>query len=128
MLYLFLLGRILLGGYFLKSAYNHFKNHKALAGYAASKGTPLPTQAVLGTGVLLLLGGLGILFGVMVEWAVLCIVVFLVGVTFKMHQYWNDGDPMMKMSDEINFYKNLALLGAVLMLLSVPLPWPMSLF
>ncbi len=48
--------------------------------------------------------------------------------TFKMHQYWKVTDAGMKMGEEINFKKNLALLGALLMLLAIPLPWMFTLF
>lgn len=120
MLYLFVIGRILLGGYFLMSGYSHFKNLKMLSGYAGSKSVPMPTAAVFVTGLLLLLGGAGILLGVYVQFAVACLVVFFVGVTFKMHDYWTLQEPMQKMTQEINFKKNLALLGAVLMLLAIP--------
>ena len=128
MLYLFLLGRILLGGYFIMSGYNHFKNLNMLTGYAQSKGVPLPKVAVFATGLMLLLSGAGILLGVYVEYAVLLLSVFLVGVTFKMHQYWKVSDPMQRMGERVNFYKNLGLLGGVLMLLAIPLPWALSLF
>ena len=127
MTYLFILGRILLGGYFLKAGYNHMKNMKMLAGYAGSKKVPMPTTAVFFTGLLLLIGGLGILLGVYVQFAILCIVVFLIGVTFQMHDFWKDKGPE-RMGNEINFYKNMALLGAVLMLLMIPLPWVVTLF
>ena len=119
MTYLLLLGKILFGGYFLKNAYNHFKNRAGLTGYATSKGVPMPAFAVAGTGVLLALGGLGVLFGRYEQVALACIAVFLIGVTFTMHQYWKTTDPMARMGEEVNFYKNLALLGAVLMLLAL---------
>ena len=125
--YLFILGRVLLGGYFIKNAYNHLKNTDMLAGYAGSKGVPMPKVAVIMTGLMLLLGGAGILLGVYIECAVFLLAVFLVGVTFKMHRYWEVADPMMRMGENVNFYKNLALLGAVLMLLSIPTPWALSL-
>jgi hypothetical protein len=44
-----------------------------------------------------------------------------------MHNFWKDEDPQMKMADRINFMKNMALLGALLMLLAIPLPWPLRL-
>ena len=128
MIYIFLLGRILLGGYFLMNAFNHFKHSGALTGYAQSKGVPMPKLAVFFTGLLLLLGGAGVLLGVYVECAVLFLSIFLVGVTFQMHQYWKVSDPMQRMGEQVNFYKNLGLLGAVLMLLAIPTPWVMSLF
>lgn len=124
---LFILGRILLGGYFIMQAYNHFKNVEAMAGYAASKNVPHPKWAVLGTGALLGFGGLCILFGVLIPWAVLALAIFLVGVTFKIHNYWVVTDPNQKMMERVNFYKNLALLGGVLLLLAIE-DWPMSLF
>jgi len=128
MMYLFVLGRILLGGYFIKNAYNHFKNNQMLSGYAGSKGVPVPKLAVFVTGAMLLLGGAGVLLGVYVEYSVALLALFLVGVTFMMHRYWEISDPMQRMGENVNFYKNLGLLGAVLMLLAIPTPWVMSLF
>lgn len=125
--YLFLVGRVLLGGYFLMSGFNHFKNLEGSAGYAASKGIPMPKVAVGLTGLMMLLGGAGVLLGVYVQYAVLLLSVFLFVTAFKMHQYWAISDPMQRMGERINFYKNIGLLGAILMLLAIPLPWVMSL-
>ena len=127
-LYLFVLGRILLGGYFIKNAYNHFKNLEGLAGYAQSKGGPIPKVSVAVTGLMLLLGGLGILLGAYVSISVLLLVLFLLGTLVKMHKYWEVADPAARMGEHVNFYKNLALIGALLVLLAIPLPWPVSLF
>jgi len=74
------------------------------------------------------LGGAGVLLGVYVEYSVALLALFLVGVTFMMHRYWEISDPMQRMGENVNFYKNLGLLGAVLMLLAIPTPWVMSLF
>jgi len=128
MIYLFVLGRILLGGYFVMAGINHFNNHAMLTGYAQSKGTPMASYAVWLTGLMMLLGGLGILLGVYIELSVFLLALFLIGTSFKMHQYWKVTDQMAKMGEEINFKKNMALLGAVLMLLMIPLPWAVSLF
>jgi uncharacterized membrane protein YphA (DoxX/SURF4 family) len=126
--YIFILGRVLLGGYFIRSGINHFRFLQNMVGYAQSKGVMMPKLAVSATGLMLLLGGVGVLLGVYVQWAVILLTIFLIGVTFKMHQFWTITDPMQKMGEEVNFYKNLALLGAVLMLLAIPLPWALSLF
>ncbi|OHA32102.1 MAG: DoxX family protein [Candidatus Taylorbacteria bacterium RIFCSPLOWO2_01_FULL_43_44] len=128
MLYLFLLGRILLGGYFIQNAYNHFKNVDSLTGYAQSKGVPWAKASVLITGLMMLLGGLGILLGVYVEISVLLLSVFLLGTLWKMHRYWEVSDPMARMGEYVNFYKNLGLLGTILMLLAIPTPWVLALF
>jgi len=127
MLYLFLLGRILLGGYFIMNGYNHFKHLANMTGYAKSKGLPMPRESVILSGAMLFLGGLGVVLGVWVELAVLLLVLFLVGTLLKMHTYWTVTDPMARMGEEINFYKNVALIGALLMLLMIPAPWATSL-
>lgn len=120
---LFLLGRILYGGFFVMNGMNHFVKMGMMKGYAASKGVPAAGLAVAVTGLLLLAGGLGILLGVYVPWAIAALIVFLVLVTFKMHNFWAIADQNMKIVEMINFTKNMALLGAALMFFAVPLPW-----
>src|SRR5438128_260412 len=99
----FLLGRLLLGGYFLHAGWSHFRNRKMMVGYAGMKGVPLPMAAILGTGVLLAVGGLSILTGVFPYVGLGLLAVFFVGVTPKMHDYWNAKDPMQRMGDRVHF-------------------------
>jgi uncharacterized membrane protein YphA (DoxX/SURF4 family) len=84
---LLLLGRILFGWFFLVNGLSHFRHLSSMAGYAASKGVPMPRLAVGGTGTLLVIAGLGYLLGIYVFWAALAALVFFAGVTFKMHAY-----------------------------------------
>lgn len=114
---LWLVGRVLFGGYFLYNAYNHFKNTSSLTGYAASKGVPNPKVAVLGSGVLLLLGGLSVLMGYQMVYGLWALVIFLIPVTFTMHAFWKESDPAARASARIDFTKNLALVGACLLLM-----------
>lgn len=110
------------------SGLNHFKHLPMLTGYAQSKGVPMPKEMVMLTGLMMLLGGLGVLLGVYVTWSIYLLVLFLLLASFKMHQFWKVTEPMSRMGEEVNFKKNLALLGALLMLLAIPLPWAMPLF
>lgn len=123
---IFLIGRILFGGYFVMSGMNHFMKLGMLSGYAASKGVPSSKLAVIVTGLLLIVGGLGMLLGAYIQWAVLALALFFIPVTFKMHNFWAVSDPAMKMMEMVNFMKNMALLGAALMTLGVT-NWPYSL-
>ena len=124
---LFLIGRILFGGYFIMMAISHFSRVEPMAGYAQSKRVPMPKPAVLFTGLLLLVGGVGILLGIYINLAVAALVLFFVPVTFIMHAFWKIQDGQAKMMEQIQFMKNTALLAAILMLLAIPQPWPMSL-
>ena len=125
---LFLVGRILAGGYFVMSgAMGHFKNHGMLTGYAASKGVPMAGVAVYFTGLLLIGGGVGILTGAYISLAVACLALFFIPVTFWMHRFWEVKDPQIQMAEMVNFMKNIALLGFALMMLTIPQPWVYSL-
>jgi uncharacterized membrane protein YphA (DoxX/SURF4 family) len=112
-----ILGQIIFGGYFIYSGFNHFKNEKSFTAYAKSKGIPSPRLAVLLTGAMLLAGGLGFLLGINIEESAILLLLFLVPTTFAMHAFWKATDPMQRMGDQVNFTKNLALIGAILMLL-----------
>ncbi len=121
--YIFLASRILFGGYFVISGWNHLRHSDMLAGYAASKKVPSSKAMVILSGLMIFLGGLGIVLGVFHSIAVLLIVLFLIPVTFIMHNYWADADPQAKMNDKIAFMKNMALIGGALAFLAVA-PWP----
>jgi putative oxidoreductase len=123
----FLIGRIIAGGFFLMNGFNHFAKLNMMAGYAKSKGTPAAEVAVGGTGVLLLLGGASLLLGYHPTIGAGLLVIFLLGVSFGIHNFWAVQDPQAKMGEMTNFLKNMALLGLLLMTLLIPRPWPMSL-
>jgi putative oxidoreductase len=59
-------------------------------------------------------GGLSILLGYRAKLGAWLLVLFLVPVTLAMHQFWAAHDPMMAQIQQVNFMKNLSLLGAAL--------------
>lgn len=119
---IFLIGRVLFGGYFLYNAWNHLANSAALAGYAKFKGVPMPRMAVIGSGLLLLIGGYAMLTGMHTMLGAWALVLFLVPVTFQMHAFWNE-TPENRQTQQIMFGKNVALIGAALMMLAISTPW-----
>jgi len=123
----FLIGRIIFGSYWLMAAVNHFKNLAHMSEFAKAKGTPLPKLALSGTGVLLLAGRLSMVLGIYPVIGIALLIVFLLGVSVQVHSFWKVDDAQFKQIDVINFTKNMALIGALLMFLLLPRPWPMSL-
>lgn len=109
-------GKILFGGYFVYNGLNHFIQMKNLKGYAAAKGLPMPGFMVIVSGLMLLLGGLYIIFDFYFMIGGWLIVAFLVVSSFAMHAFWKE-EGQAKMGEMINFQKNLALAGAMLMLM-----------
>lgn len=123
---LFLIGRILYGGFFLMMGINHFRNTDMLTAMSRQGGVPSPRFAVYLTGLLLTLGGLGVMLGLFPQIALILLIIFLLPVSFQMHAFWTVSEED-KMQEMINFLKNMALVGAALMLLFISLPWPLSL-
>ena len=123
---LFLLGRLIFGGFFLFSGVNHFLSVASMAQYTGAKGVPMPELAVVATGVLLCAGALSILLGLWPHAGAACLILFLAVVTPTMHNFWTVADPAQRMMEMANFMKNTALLGSALMLMGVPTPWPYS--
>ena len=111
-----LIGRILFAALFLGSAFGHFTQTDAMAGFAKSRGVPYARVAVLVGGVLLLFGGLSILLGVWPDLGALALVVFLVPTAVLIHGFWKETDPMTRQMEMVQFQKDLALAGAALML------------
>ncbi len=123
----FLIGRLIFGGFFLYNGINHLREHKNLKQYAASKHVPQPDAAVITSGAALILGGASILLGVKPKLGAAAIAGFLAGVSPVMHDFWKVQDPNQRMNEMVNFTKNLALLGGALALMGVEEPWPVSL-
>jgi len=124
---IFLVARIVLGLYWLEVAYGHLFKSAGLIGYTQSKGIKSAKAAVIGSGILALLGGLSILFGIRPHYGIALLVIFLLGVSWKMHPYWKVTDQMAKMSERVNFNKNIALAAAILALFAIAQPWVYSL-
>jgi uncharacterized membrane protein YphA (DoxX/SURF4 family) len=123
---LFVIGRGMFGGYLLYNAVNHFLHEKRMSQYAAAKGVPAPDAAVTGSGALLAAAGVSILAGVKPKQGIAALIAFLVPVTLQMHRFWEETEPSARMTETINFAKNLGLAGAALTMLQIAEPWPIS--
>ncbi len=117
--FLLIVARVLFGGYFILNGYNHIAKGSHMVGYAASKKVPSPKNMIMLSGIMILLGGLGILFWREVNIAVILIALFLIPVSFVMHDFWNEKEPMAKMNSYIAFSKNIAILGGALAFLFI---------
>lgn len=81
---LHLIGRLIVGGFFIFNGLQHFMNLGMMKGYAGSEGVPAPGLAVPATGSMLVLGGLSVLLGLWPEAGLALIILFLVPVAFMM--------------------------------------------
>lgn len=123
----FLVGRLLLGIYFVMAGTNHFMHRDMMTAMTASKGLPVPTLAVLGSGALLVLVGISLVLGLLPMFGLLAAIAFLVSAALLFHDFWTETDAGQRAAQMVHFLKNIALAAATLMLLAVPTPWPLSL-
>jgi putative oxidoreductase len=112
--YLVLLGRILFAAIFLAAAPRHFTAEGAA--HAAELGVPLARLAVPISGVMAIAGGLGVVVGYQTRASAWLLIGFLVPVTVMMHAFWRLDDPVAVHTQQAMFMKNLAMLGALLLI------------
>ena len=110
-----LVGRVLLALMFIISGWGKLNDFSGTAGYIASQDLPMP-QVLAVIAVAIELGaGLAIALGWKTRWAALVMVVFLVVITPIFHAFWNVPADQAMMQ-QINFMKNLSILGGMLVL------------
>ena len=123
---LHVLGRAIFGGFFAYNGINHFMHQKSMSQYAGAKGVPAAESAVPATGAVMLAGGASIMAGLKPRQGLAAVIGFLIPVTLQMHRFWEEQDPGKRLTELTNFSKNLALVGAALMMLQIDEPWPGS--
>jgi putative oxidoreductase len=125
---LFLLGRILFGATLAFMGLNHFMDVDTMAGYAEFKGLPAPRFSVIASGLLLVLGGLGVVLGAFPVLAAGALAAFLLASAVTMHDFWSVDDPEEKQNEMTSFLKNVYGAGAAVALLAVGgTAWPYAL-
>jgi putative oxidoreductase len=108
-------GRILLALIFLTSGFNKITGFEGTVGYIASKGLPLPQVGAIIAIVCELGGGILLAIGYKARWAALVLAVFTLAAGILFHDYWALSDAAQIAQNKINFWKNVAITGGMLM-------------
>ena len=109
-----LVGRILLAVIFITSGFAKITGFEGTVGYIASKHLPLPQLGAIIAIVVELGGGILLAVGFKARWAGLALAIFTLAAGFLFHDFWN-ADAAAKMGQQINFWKNVAIAGGMLM-------------
>jgi len=89
-----LIGRILFALIFVTSGFSHFSEQSMK--YAESHGVLMSVVTVPLAGLMVIFGGISIAIGFKAKWGAWLIVLFLLPVTFIMHNFWTITDPMSR--------------------------------
>jgi len=111
--YLALVGRQLFSVIFIIASAGHFT--PGTIQLAAEHGVPMAGLLVPVSGLIALAGGLSVLFGYRARLGGALLVVFLVPVTFTMHNFWAAADAATFRLELALFLRNIVLLGCALL-------------
>ena len=114
---LVMVGRIALAALFIWSGLGKLMGGlDGTAGYIASQGLPMPMVLAAVTVALELCGGLLLAIGWKARWVATLLALWLIPTTLIFHRFWGDVPAAEVMNQQINFYKNIAILGGMLLL------------
>jgi uncharacterized membrane protein YphA (DoxX/SURF4 family) len=113
------IGRVLFALIFVASGINHITKADAMTGYAQFKGVPSPKLAVIGSGVVMGLGGLSLILGVYADLGAIVLAAILLLMAVKMHNFWTLEDAQAKQADMIGFLKNVSMAGGALFMFAL---------
>lgn len=113
-----LVGRALLAFLFLQSGWLKMFEFGKTAATMAAKGVPMAEAALVVTIAILLGGGLMLLLGWHARWAALVLFVWMAPITLIYHAFWAV-EPAQFSNQANHFLKNLALTGALLMIVGM---------
>ena len=111
--YLAFAGRQLFAVMFIIASAGHFTS--GTIALAAQHGVPMASLLVPASGLVALAGGLSLLFGYRAKLGAWLLVLFLVPVTFTIHNFWAVSDPMMFQIQLTMFMRNVMLIGGALL-------------
>jgi putative oxidoreductase len=109
-----LLGRGLLGLYFIVPGFSKITGWAGSVDYMAAHGVPLTPVALVITILLQIGGGISLLAGYRTQLCGLVLAALTLLITVFMHDFWNVEDAVQQGHETQNFIKNLAIMAGLL--------------
>lgn len=110
-----LIGRLMIAFLFIPAGIGKLMGFGGTVGYITSAGLPLPEVAAAVAIVIELGLGIALLLGFKTRWTAIVMAIFTVVTALFFHKYWSAPEAM-KMMQQINFNKNIAIAGGLLAL------------
>jgi putative oxidoreductase len=114
--FLLLVGRVLIGWIFVRSGWGKVMDLHTFAATMPSRGG-LPVWLGYVAGPVEVVGGAAVMLGWYTRWAALLMLIFTVFATFSSHRYWEFTEAAARRAQDINFYKNVAIMGGFFFLM-----------
>lgn len=110
------LGRVLLGLYFLVPGLMKITGYAGMQTYMTQHGVPWTQPLLIMTIVLEVGGGLALIAGWRTRWIALLLAGLTLAINLYMHDFWNVYDGGSQQHETQNFIKNMAIFAGLLIL------------
>ena len=111
-------GRVLIGQIFVISGVRKILNFSATAARMASYGLPTAEALLIPTIALEVGGGLMLAANIYPDWAAGALAIFVVPTTLIFHNFWSVPNAAVAAREQIQFMKNVAIMGGLLSVIS----------
>ena len=109
-----------MGGVFVQSGWNAYTRPEPLAARVAVAGLPESPELVRLNGAAMVAGGAALGLGLLPRAAATGLLASLTATTVVGHPFWREDDPEQRRRQLVQFLKNAAVLGGLLIYLSIP--------
>jgi putative oxidoreductase len=111
------ISRFLMSGIFLAAGFSKIRQREGTLQYMHSKNLPMARYALPLAAATEIAGGISMLTGLRGRWGAGALAAFLVPTSLVFHDFWRQ-EGMERSTQQINFLKNLALIGGLLSVVS----------
>ncbi|GLV56280.1 hypothetical protein KDH_31220 [Dictyobacter sp. S3.2.2.5] len=112
------LGQLLLGSIFVVGGAGAFAEPGGRVQKVEAAGVPQPRQATILNGAVMVVAGSTLAVGVLPKLSALALLGSLTATTFVGHPFWKEETPAGRANHQVQFFKNLSMLGGLLMVLA----------
>jgi putative oxidoreductase len=114
-----LVGRLVLAWFFLTSSFAYGAQWHATITLMALKDLPMPALLLFGAILLMIIGGLSLIFGFYARAGALMLFAFTVAASVLMHDYWQIHDHAARAADYDVCARTMPLAGGVLLVVGM---------
>jgi putative oxidoreductase len=114
-----LVGRLVLAWFFLSSSFAYGAQWHATVMLLALKDLPVPALLLFGAILLMIVGGISLVFGFYARAGALMLFAFTVCASVLLHDYWHIRDTATRAADYDIFARNMAIAGGLLLIVGM---------
>lgn len=118
-----LLGRLLMGSYFILPGLQKITNYQMMTDYMLAHSVPAPAFLLPVTIVIQIVLGLAIIIGFKGKLAAFILAGLTLVISIFMHDFWSMAEGVQRTHEMQNFIKNMAIMGGLLVVTNLGTGW-----